>query len=183
MNLGQTIRFYRKEKGLTLDQLAQISKLSAPQLSKLENGKSNPSMESLRRLAEAFDVPLSALTLTEERTLLNPVRAGEGFLMRWRGKGDSSVQVRYLTQGRNAKMQPIIVAIPKGVDTGKSRSHPGDEFFYVLHGRIRFFYGEEEVFEMNEGDFLYYESHIPHHWENIGAEDAQVLTCNTPPVI
>lgn len=183
MTLGQTIRYYRKERNLTLEQLAKQCNLSVAQISKLENAKSNPSVGSLRKLADAFEIPLSALTLVDAVPRLEPVLNGEGFTMRWCGKGEHAVLVRYLTLRRDAKMQPIIVSIPAGVDSGASRSHPGDEFFYVLEGKIRFYYGEKDSFEMNKGDFLYYEGHIPHHWENLGEKTAYLLTCNTPPVM
>lgn len=183
MRLGETIRHYRLENKWTLKMLSEQCNLSVAQLSKLENNKSQPSIDALRRLASVFNIPISALTLTDVPPLVNPVFSGEGFIVRWCGKGPDNVTVRYLTLDRNAKMQPIVVTIPGLMDTGISRSHPGDEFFYVLKGNVRFYYGENEIFDMSLGDFLYYDGYIPHHWENIRKEEAQLLTCNTPPVM
>ncbi|MCD7954027.1 MAG: cupin domain-containing protein [Synergistaceae bacterium] len=91
--------------------------------------------------------------------------------------------MRYLTLNRLAKMQPIVLTVPAGMSTGNSKSHPGDEFFYVLEGCVRFFYGADEVFDMRDGDFLYYDGTVAHHWENMSTKEARLLTCNTPPVM
>lgn len=182
MDLGQTIKTNRKNKGWTLRDLSLATGLSTAQLSKLENNKSNPSIDSLRRLSKAFDLPISALTLTETRQQLSPVLNGEGFIVRWCKRGDEYVTVRYLIQDRNAQLQPIILTIPSGMDTGKSESHKGDEFFYVLRGTIRFFYNDES-FDLNVGDFLYYNGLFSHHWQNVSDEEAEIMTCNTPPVM
>ena len=85
---------------------------------------------------------------------------------RWCRRGDDNVTVRYLTLSRAAKMQPIVITIPAGMDTGASKSHPGDEFFYVLDGKVRFFY-DDEAFDMKKGDFLYYDGLFQHHWQNM----------------
>jgi transcriptional regulator with XRE-family HTH domain len=183
MRLGESIKHYRLENGWTLKTLSEQCDLSVAQLSKLENDKSKPSIDALRRLASVFNVPISALTLTETPPSISPVLNGEGFIVRWCSKGVDSVTVRYLTLNRNAKMQPIVVSIPEGMDTGVSKSHPGDEYFYVLTGNVRFHYGDNDVFDMKIGDFLYYDGYVPHHWENIGKGEAQLLTCNTPPVM
>lgn len=183
MRLGDTIKFHRKKKGWTLTELSAQCQLSVAQLSKLENGKSNPSIDSLRKLAGAFEIPVSTLTLTEEIPSISPVLDGEGFVVRWCARGDDYVTVRYLTLNRLAKMQPIVLTVPAGMSTGNSKSHPGDEFFYVLEGCVRFFYGDDEVFDMRDGDFLYYDGTVAHHWENMSAKEACLLTCNTPPVM
>lgn len=183
MRLGETIKHHRKEKEWTLKDLSAKCGLSVGQLSKLENDKSSASIGALRKIAEAFDIPVSALPLTETQQRLHPVLDGEGFVMRWRNDGEKAVTVRYLTLSRQAKMQPIIITIPPQMDTGASQSHPGDEFFYVLEGTVRFFY-HNESFDLRKGDFLYYDGLYPHHWHNLSeTEEAKVMTCNDPPVM
>lgn len=182
MRFGETVKNYRKENGWTLKELSERCGLSVAQLSKLENEKSSTSIESLRKLANAFRIPLSAITLTESAQKLSPVLDGEGFVVRWCRRGDDNVTVRYLTLNREARMQPMIVTIPAGMDTGASKSHPGDEFFYVLDGRVRFFYGDE-AFDVKRGDFIYYNGLFQHHWQNMSDSEARIMTCNDPPVM
>lgn len=57
--LGRRIRYYRKERSLTLEALGEKTGLLASQLSLIENGKREPKLSVLQQLAEAFDVELS----------------------------------------------------------------------------------------------------------------------------
>lgn len=60
--LGFRLRTSREDLGLNQQQLAQISGISRGYISKLESGKaSNPSMETIKELAKALNVPLSYL--------------------------------------------------------------------------------------------------------------------------
>lgn len=180
MKFSEIIRGYRKERSWTLANLSKITALSIAQLSKLERGKSSPSLDSLRKLAAAYEVPMSALTHVDDVTPLHPIRGGDGFILK--AGPEENVLVRYLTISRSARMQPVIMTIPAGADTGLSKSHPSDEFFYVIQGQVIFYY-DKESFRMNKGDFLYFDGYVLHHWKNVGDEEAIVFSCNDPPVI
>jgi len=58
---GRRIREVRTGQGLSLEQLALLTGISAPALSINENGKRDPRLTTLSRIAEALRVPLSAL--------------------------------------------------------------------------------------------------------------------------
>lgn len=61
MDIGRAIRFCRQQKGLTQPQLAERADLSASYLSVLEQGKRDPSLSSLHRIARGLGIPLSVL--------------------------------------------------------------------------------------------------------------------------
>ena len=58
---GRRIREVRTGQGLSLEQLALLTGISAPALSVIENGKRDPRLTTLNRIAEALRVPLAAL--------------------------------------------------------------------------------------------------------------------------
>ncbi len=60
-NVGLDLRQLRKEKKLTIDQLAEQSQVSGITISNIENGKSNPTLNSLWKLSEALNVPLTKI--------------------------------------------------------------------------------------------------------------------------
>jgi transcriptional regulator with XRE-family HTH domain len=76
--IGASIRKYRKERRLTLQQVSDITKLSIGMISLIERGKSNPSMDSLHTLAKALHVEVTDLlgttTKAELRKTLDNVR-------------------------------------------------------------------------------------------------------------
>lgn len=64
----QNIRWLRTQKSLTQAKLAQKCGLSQAYINELENGrKTNPSVEVLKRLADALDVPVSVLFYESEK--------------------------------------------------------------------------------------------------------------------
>lgn len=60
--IGQQIRKYRKEKGMTQKQLADLLDTTQQNLAQYENGKRIPKLGTLLKLANALDVPISKLT-------------------------------------------------------------------------------------------------------------------------
>ena len=61
MELGQRLRFIRKENRLTLKKLSQLSGLSVPYLSDIERNVVNPSVDTLRKVAEAYNISVKDL--------------------------------------------------------------------------------------------------------------------------
>ena len=183
MSLGSVVKRIRTDQSLTLKEVSEQSGISVSHLSKLENDKTKLSVDALRKLADALKVPLSSIMMTQKVPRISPVRAGDGFVVS-RDIAAHPVLERYLTIHRSARMQPMIMTFPPGTDSGPLHSHLGDEFFYVLEGDVRFFYGDENSFDMKRGDFLYYDCNIPHRWENVDEmKEAVLLMCNTPPVV
>src|SRR6478672_5067788 len=74
--LGGAIRALRRERGLTLVQLAAATGLSQPFLSQLELGRSRPSMRSLFRIATALGTTQQALLGLAEPAATVPITAG-----------------------------------------------------------------------------------------------------------
>ena len=66
MKLGQRLRFIRRENQLTLKKLSQLSELSIPYLSDIERGVVNPSVDTLRKVAEAYNISVKDLISSVE---------------------------------------------------------------------------------------------------------------------
>ena len=64
--LGKAVRFLRETKSLSQRELAGTSGIDATEISRLEKGKSNPTYETLQRLAEGLGVPCSQIFTLEE---------------------------------------------------------------------------------------------------------------------
>jgi transcriptional regulator with XRE-family HTH domain len=64
--LGKAVRFLRETKKLSQRELAGSSGIDATEISRLEKGKSNPTHETLQRLAKGLDVPCSQIFTLEE---------------------------------------------------------------------------------------------------------------------
>jgi DNA-binding XRE family transcriptional regulator len=64
--LGEAVRFLRETKDLNQRELAMKSGIDATEISRLEKGKSNPTHETLHRLANGLGVPCSQIFTVEE---------------------------------------------------------------------------------------------------------------------
>ncbi|MCY4130065.1 MAG: helix-turn-helix transcriptional regulator [Gammaproteobacteria bacterium] len=61
MTIGERLRQLRQANKLTLQDLSRLSTVSVPFLSEIETGKCTPSIDTVEKIAEAYDIPLSLL--------------------------------------------------------------------------------------------------------------------------
>lgn len=178
MDLGRQVKALRDARGLSLKMLAERAGVSESFVSQIERGVANPSVASLRRLAEALGASVGSLfegipppgrvVRPQDRArLVDPARRWEDFL---------------LTPRDAKRLQVILSIIEPGEGSGEeSYSHDSDEeCVIVLKGSLEFKVGTEE-FLLSEGDSLLFESRIPHWNRNPGPSKAEVLWVTTPP--
>jgi transcriptional regulator with XRE-family HTH domain len=167
--VGAGIRRRRRDRGLTLAAVAQLTGLNIGYLSQVENDKASPSLETLAALAEALDVPIAWFLLD---TSVGPriVRASERPRRAVPRSAGSMTQV----DGGIARDIAIFEAtIPAGQRTG-FHEHPGDEHHIVLSGNVRVTQGEAVV-EASAGDYVLLDGTLPHDVEILGDEPAHML--------
>ncbi|TQS41119.1 helix-turn-helix domain-containing protein [Cryptosporangium phraense] len=172
--LGDSVRKLRKDKGMTLVELARAADLSHSFLSQLERGLSRPSMSSLHRIAQALGTTQPALMAAAEagraKVEVSLIRAGEG--MPLENPGGTG---RTLVAGSHALYPMLFVGAPD--EWGDWYTHPAEEFIHVIAGSI-LVQLDAETHELLPGDTLYYPGDVPHRWRGVrgyGAETARLL--------
>lgn len=163
LQIGFKIRRIRQERRMTLQALADATGLSKPLLSQIENEQVIPPLATLLRIAKAFHVPLQSFFQEEgssARCVLT--KAGESRKMLRRPtemENPSPYTYHSLAQGKkNRSLEPFLVEF----DVGDWReemmvSHEGEEFVFLLAGELDLHYAEE-IYSMNPGDSVYYDS-------------------------
>ncbi|HMF10684.1 MAG TPA: helix-turn-helix transcriptional regulator [Gemmataceae bacterium] len=77
MRFNERLRSLRQERGLTLYRLAQLSGLTRPAITALEQPTSNPTLDTLNKLAKALEVPVEELVRGEtEKPKRRPAKRG-----------------------------------------------------------------------------------------------------------
>jgi len=170
--VGRKLRELRNRKGLSLRALADRSGLNINTLSLVENGKSSPSVGTLQQLALALEVPIATFFESEpveKRVVFTP--ADQRPLAAF-----GRTQMQNLGKDlAGSVVQPFVVTLKPGTGSGdRMIVHTGHEFVYCLNGSIRYQI-EQEEYILKSGDSLVFESHLPHCWENKGADTAQIL--------
>lgn len=175
-SLGKRLRVLRLERGLTLRELAGRIGKSESYLSKLENGKLNPSLASLKKIADALGRPL--VHLFEAPSM--PIDAV--FLDGQRRRMVVSPSLEYdILSAPNPQLALFKVTLKKGATSGSSfYAHQGIESGVVLKGKVKIVVGNEE-YVLKAGDSITYRSDQPHRFENIGDEEAVGVWAVSPP--
>jgi transcriptional regulator with XRE-family HTH domain len=171
-DVGLHLRTLRKERGLSLRALAELSGLSPNTISLIERGVTSPSVSTLHRLATALAVPITALIEGPvERLDLIVTRAGE----RTRS-GSGSVELESLGYGlENRICDPFSVTLKPGASSGKRMmAHSGHELVYCLEGAVEYEIGGES-YRLAPGDALLFHGSLPHRWRNPNSVEAVFL--------
>ena len=176
MQLGRKIRDLRLRRGMTVQQLAEASKLSKGFISQVENDRTSPSLATLRDLALALETSVAYLVVEEDQVPY-VVRRNERPRVQV-GGNTSKVEVLSAQPKRNLEL--LLAELPPGMPAGDKRHyHHGEECLVVLEGRVRLTCGEH-VLVLETGDSCHYDGRVPHAVENCGTTTARVMISITP---
>lgn len=168
-HLGNAIRELRRSHGLTIADIAERAGLSRGMLSKIENGQTATSLESLARIARALGVSLSGLfrNFDVEDGGAQLVKKNESMEVARRGtRSGHTYHLLAYDQGPNKLFEPFLITIEQTSETFPVFEHPGTEFIYMLEGHIRYRHGKN-VFDLFPGDSLTFRGDIQHGPEEL----------------
>ncbi len=172
---GRRFRRLRLARELSLAEVARATGISVGFLSALERGQMTASIATMRRLARFFKTNiLSLFDPTGENPRL--VRPAQRKIL----EAGPDVRMELLAWG-NTAMEPHLFRIKPAGGSGDAYTHEGEEFLYILRGRLDIWLGEREPFRLRPGDSFYFESTTPHRWRNPGRSETWLLWINTPP--
>ena len=180
--IGSQVRHLRRELGITATELAQEAGLSTSALSKIENGQIAPSLSTLQALARALNVPISALfNQFEERRDCSYVAAGQGMKIERRGTraGHEYQLLGHALSGQVA-VEPYLIRLAGGSKPYTAFRHAGQEFIYMLTGRVRYRHGDRS-FTLNPGDSLFFDSASSHGPEDVPGPCSYLSIIIAPP--
>ena len=179
--LGDKIRQIREMQKMSVEELANSSNTNSELIEQLENGALVPSLTPLMQIARALGVRLG--TFLDDAPHNEPVVTKSGAsknVVKFSGNCDtcekSTLDFFSLASDKaDRHMEPFIIDVhPPGSGEAKQSSHEGEEFIYVLNGKIEILYGKDS-FKLSSGDSIYYDSIVPHYVHAIGSEDAKIL--------
>lgn len=176
--LGQRIRDRRQEIGLTAQQLAVAAELSPAQVSQIERGNSDPSLEALRRIARALSTPLFDLFAERDEKAVRVIRKEDRMIIRSPHGGISYSRV----SPGNGHLEVLAGELEPGAASSDTPwSHPpSEECVLVLKGVLTVEVDGKDV-ELAEGDSAYFESIHPHRFINRTEQTVTFTLSVTPP--
>jgi transcriptional regulator with XRE-family HTH domain len=181
--LGARIKEARVNRGFNLRALAEIVNCSVGTLSKIENGKTNPSLGMLHKIGAALGINIAALFSDRDLGEKIVMRAGSRPVMLTKeadpDRGGIALERLVPYAGAHLLEGTINIIQPGGgIDT--ELQHEGEELGYVLEGILELTV-EGEIYRLGPGDSFYFRSEMRHTYRNPGGSVARVLWVNTPP--
>lgn len=164
--ISSTLKKLRKERKLTLKELAERTDVSISFLSQVERGKSSVTLESLRKIADALNVAPSAFfsSSTEQDD--------------WAGRLEL-FHYKDLSEGiQEADFSPILVTLQPGENKGSAFSHNGYEFLFVTEG-ILTVEVDGEQFELPPQQSTMFDARKKHYWFNLTDQPVRFLVVSS----
>jgi DNA-binding transcriptional MerR regulator/quercetin dioxygenase-like cupin family protein len=172
--IARKLRKLRKDRQMTLSDVAVKTGLSVSFLSSLERRQVNASVATLRKLSAVYGTNVLSFFGAFEKAakLVRPRQ-------RKQLSNEPGVRIELLALGQ-ISMEPHLFRIAPGANSGGSYHHEGEECVHVIGGTCEFWLDEVEHYVLNAGDTLYFSSAQAHRWSNPGRREAVLLWINTP---
>src|SRR5205823_3055121 len=176
--LGTRIRAARMRRELSVAELAASAGVSKSLISQIERGIAAPSIDTVRRLASALQVPVFSLFLEEPDNGM-VVRRDQRRIVRYPGSGATREVLSPTLSGR---MVLLWVTFPPGEDGREPVRHVGEESVVVVRGTLQVDIGDQQVV-LAECDSMTFDSDAPHAFRNTSNEVTEIPTAISPPNI
>ncbi|MBC7220595.1 helix-turn-helix domain-containing protein [Candidatus Bipolaricaulota bacterium] len=175
-DLGRRLRDLRMQCGLTLQELGAKVGKSESYLSKLEHGKINPSLATLKKIADALGRPVVHLFEDSLTTFQTVLTDGQ------RRHITVSPHLEYeILSAPNSQVVLFKVRLKRGGSSGaQAYVHEGIECGLILSGKVRIVVGERS-YVLTAGQSITFWSEQPHRFENVGDGEAVGIWAVSPP--
>lgn len=175
MDIGAKIKRLRLANQLTLEELANRSELTKGFLSQVERNLTSPSVSTLDDILEALGTNLRDFFNEREEDRI-VFKQDDYFTNEQEG-----YEVVYIVpNAQKNEMEPILVNLEPESKTELLEPHDGEEFGYVLSGKIQLHYGDKKYI-LEKGQTFYLQGKKPHYLVNNYKSVAKVIWVSTPP--
>jgi transcriptional regulator with XRE-family HTH domain len=177
-DLGARLKALRDSHGMSQRELAKRAGVSNAIISMIEQNRSSPSVGMLKKLLDGFPMSLAEFFADDLKPRPQIFFAGSELVELAGGP------VSYRQVGKDMTGKAIQVMHERyqpGADTGgQMLSHEAEEGGVIIRGRLEVTVGDQ-IRVLGPGDAYYFDSRIPHRFRNVGNDECEVVTANSPP--
>jgi transcriptional regulator with XRE-family HTH domain len=176
MKIGERLRNLRELSNLTQEELAERANLTKGFISQIERDLTSISLDSLIQILDALDENISdffreaseekIVYLEKDRVTLEKEKVEKFELL--------------VPGSTNRRLEPVLLTLRKGQVSPKERPHEGEEFGFVLRGRVTLRFGKE-ILKINKGECFYLSAEKEHWLQNTSSKEAVILWITSPP--
>ena len=178
LKISYRIKEIRKEKRITIQELADRAGVSKGLISQIENNRTIPSLPVLMNIVQSLDLDLTSffkdLTGDNQQEKVFVIRSSEySPLQKEAAKGFSYQRIL----ARNIQSGPVdfvLLELKKGARRNKMVVTDAFEYKYLIKGRIDYLI-EDKNYILEEGDSIFFDGRLGHNLSNIGDSNALML--------
>ncbi|HET9958703.1 MAG TPA: XRE family transcriptional regulator [Polyangiaceae bacterium] len=171
--VAESLRRFRAERQLSLDELSARCGVSRAALSQIEGCRTNPTLAVLWKIAVGLEVPFHDLleSGTDESVLV--LRAGDASPLR---SADGRTESRLLSPGGSRTDTEIyeLRLIPKAILKSEPHARGTTETVIVLTGAMRLSVGGTD-YDLSVGDSVYFNADVAHSYENRSSRETRIM--------
>jgi quercetin dioxygenase-like cupin family protein len=161
LEMGTRLTALREIKGFSPEDLSEKLDMTVEEYLAYEKGEKDFSFSFMYNVASILEVDVFNLMSGQSPKLSNCaiVRKGHGYHI----KKDKEYEYKHLAYTfKDKKAEPFLVTVMPNLEENlEFHSHEGQEFNYVVSGKISFYIGDL-FYELEKGDSVYFDSSIPH---------------------
>lgn len=175
--IGSRVKELRKGSNLTQKRLAETAGLSPGLLSRIENGLTMPSLPTLQVISNTLKTEIGYFFKNEEENgfIITDPNDRRVVISKSGPHGKTAYELELLAEGmKNPFMEPAIVTHVGKEGDVEERTHGGQEFMYVLQGKVKLTLGPKE-FILKKGNAAYWNGNVPHKGIGMGRKLAKAL--------
>ena len=175
MEIGTKIKRLRLQLNLSQAELADRCELTKGYISQLENDLTSPSISTLMDILSALGTDLAGFFKKDDDTRV--VFHADEFIE----KQDGGMNLKWIIpNAQKNEMEPVLVELAPATATAEDFPHEGEEFGFVLEGKVCIELGGTK-YSCKKGEAFYYAADKSHKITNSGKSTAKFLWVSTPP--
>lgn len=178
LKIGEKIKRLRTANNLTQEELANRAYLTKGFISQLERDLTSPSIITLKGILDVLGEELADFfrDIKHEKVLFDKKARVLS------STSTEQMKVELLVPSAQSRlMDPVLVSLEPGSSTEAHLGHEGEEFGFLLQGKVTLWV-DKEVYTMRKGDCFYFSSDREHQLHNSGKSTAKLLWIVSPPV-
>jgi transcriptional regulator with XRE-family HTH domain len=178
VQVGERVKRVREQRGLSLMDISQRTGIDVPTLGDIEEGRMAPPLGTVIKLAKALEMKMGYFISGDEDKAYAIVRRGDRKVVsRFDAKKVKHYGYEYVSLAphkRDRHMEPFLVSLQPSATEEERSTHDGQEFIFVLTGKMEVRLGDE-IHILEPGDSIYYDSTVPHLVKCHGLEITRIL--------
>lgn len=181
IDIGKKIRELRKSKNFSIIDLSKESGLSTGLISQIERNMVVPSIKVMWKIANVLEVNIGYFFDEDDENIEEKIVVRKDH-RKSINTNDSTKSYELLMPNLNNKsIEFILITLDKETKINKELvSHKGEECGYIIEGKMKIIL-ENKEYILEKGDSFYFDSKIPHVYENYGDETCVLVCAMTPP--